>query len=91
MEFLKKLPLAWVIGSGGALLLGLLAGPVFLYWAGGKVAGAYGDPGGLLVLWSSIYADAASLGGAGLVFLFGPLVMFQMAWLGLWVLKNYAR
>ncbi len=77
----KKLPLPWLIGSAGALLAGLLAGPVVLYWMGGQLAGAYADPGGLLTLWASIYGDAARFRPAGLAFLLGPLIMFQIAWL----------
>ena len=41
------------------------------------------DPRGLLALWSSIYGDAVHLGGAGLILLLGPLLMFQIAWAGL--------
>jgi len=84
----KKMPLSWVIGSAAALLAGLLAGPVALYWMGGKLAGSYADPGGLLTLWTSIYGDAARLGGAGLAFLLGPLAMFQIAWIALAGLKK---
>ncbi len=75
------MPLPWVVGSAATLLAGLLAGPVALYWMGGKLAGAYADPGGLLTLWTSIYGDAARFGAAGLAFLLGPLVMFQIAWI----------
>ena len=75
------MPLPWVVGSAATLLAGLLAGPAALYWMGGKLAGAYADPGGLLTLWTSIYGDAARFGAAGLAFLLGPLVMFQIAWI----------
>jgi hypothetical protein len=85
------LSLPWLAGSAGALLLGLLAGPVVAYWLGGKVAGDYADPGGLLVFWTSIYGDALGFGGAGLIFLFGPLLMFQIGWGVLRVWKNYLR
>ena len=91
MEILKKLPLSWVIGSACALVVGLLAGPLVLYWFGGKVLGEYHDPGGLLALWSGIYGDAAHLGGAGLILLLGPLLIFQIAWAGLFVLRKYFR
>ena len=91
MEILKKLPLSWVLGSACALLAGLLAGPVALYWFGGKALGEYPDPGGLLTLWGSIYGDAVHLGGAGLIFLLGPLLMFQIAWVGLFALRKYLR
>ena len=84
----KKLPLPWVIGSAVTLLASLLAGPVVLYWLGGKLAGNYADPGGLLTLWRSIYGDAARFGAAGLLFLLGPLMMFQIAWLALAALKK---
>ncbi len=89
MEFLKRLPLPWVIGSLSALLLGLLVVPVAVYWVGGRVVGEYLDPGGLLALWGSIYGDAVRLRGAGLILLLGPLILFQIGWLGLWVRKNY--
>lgn len=75
------MPLPWAVGSAATLLAGLLAGPVALYWMGGKLAGAYADPGGLLTLWTSIYGDAARFGAAGLAFLLGPLAMFQIAWI----------
>ena len=88
---LKKLPLPWVVGTAGALMAGLLAGPVVLYWLGGKLAGPYADPAGLLALWGSIYADAARLRGAGLAFLLGPLLMFQIAWFGLAALRKLRR
>lgn len=81
----------WVAGSAGALLLGLLAGPVVVYWGGGRVAGEYADVGGLLALWGSIYGDAAGLGPAGLVLLLGPLLMFQVAWAAWLVWKKYVR
>ena len=84
----KKLPLPWVIGSAGTLLAGLLAGPVVLYWMGGKLAGAYADAGGLLALWGSIYGDAVRFGAAGLVFLLGPLMIFQIAWLAVAALRK---
>ncbi|WP_446830215.1 hypothetical protein [Candidatus Foliamicus sp.] len=87
----KNLPLPWVAGSAGALLAGFLAGPVVLYWLGGKLAGPYGDPAGLLALWGSIYGDAARLGGAGLAFLLGPLLIFQIAWFGLGALRKLRR
>lgn len=87
----KKLPLPWVAGSAAALLAGLLAGPVVLYWTGGKLAGAYADAGGLLTLWSSIYGDAVRFGPAGLVFLLGPLVIFQIAWFTLAALRKPRR
>ena len=91
MEILKKLPLSWVIGSACALLAGFLVGPIMLYWFGGKVLGEYSDPGGLLALWGSIYADAVHLGGAGLILLLGPLLVFQIAWASLFVLRKYLR
>ena len=91
MELLKKLPLSWVLGSASALVVGLLAGPVFLYWFGSKALGKYPDPGGLLALWGSIYGDAAHLGSAGLIFLLGPLLMFQIAWIGLFLWRKYLR
>ena len=78
-------------GSAGTLLLGLLAGPIVAYWLGGKAAGEYADPGGLLAFWTSIYGDAFRLGGAGLIFLFGPLLIFQIGWGALRVWKNYPR
>lgn len=90
MQILKKPPLSWVLGSACALLAGLLAGPLVLYWFGGKVL-EYSDPGGLLALWSSIYGDAVHLGGAGLILLLGPLLMFQIAWAGLFALRKYLR
>ena len=88
---LKKLPLIWTVGSACALLLGLLAGPAVLYWFGGKVFGEYPDAGGLLALWGSIYGDAVRFGGAGLILLLGPLIIFQIGWGGLLVLKKYLR
>ena len=91
MEILKKPPLSWVLGSACALLVGLLAGPLVLYWFGGKVLGEYSDPRGLLALWSSIYGDAVHLGGAGLILLLGPLLMFQIGWAGLFALRKYLR
>ncbi len=87
----KKLPLPWVAGSAGALLAGLLAGPVVLYWIGGKLAGDYGDPGGLLTLWANIYSDAAGFGAGGLMFLLGPLIIFQIVWLAAAALKKLRR
>lgn len=77
---LRRLTLPWIAGSAGALLLGLLAGPVVAYWMGGEIAGEYADPEGLLTFWASIYGDALGLGGAGLIFLLGPLLMFQVGW-----------
>lgn len=91
VKMLKRLPLSWTAGSACALLLGLLAGPVALYWLGGRIIGEYPDPGGLLALWRSIYADAARLGPAGLVFLLAPLAMFQAAWALLFAYRKYFR
>lgn len=91
MGALRKIPLPWVAGSLGALLLGFLAGPVAVYWVGGRVVGEYADVGGLLALWGSIYGDAVRLGPAGLTFLLGPLLMFQVVWAGLLVWKRYVR
>ena len=91
MASFRKLPLPWVLGSAGALLAGLLAGPVVLYWLGGKLAGAYADAAGLLALWRGIYGDALRLGGAGLIFLLGPLLLFQIAWLALVALRKLRR
>ena len=88
---LRRLSLPWMAGSTGALLLGLLAGPIVAYWIGGKAAGEYADPGGLLAFWTSIYADALRFGGAGLIFLFGPLLIFQIGWGALRVWKKYLR
>ena len=88
---LKRFSLPWAAGSAGAVLLGLLAGPVVAYWMGGKAAGEYADPGGLLVFWSSIYVDALSFGGAGLIFLLGPLIIFQIGWGALVAWKKYVR
>ena len=91
MGVLKKLPLPWVAGSAGTLLLGMLAGPVTAYWVGGRAVGEYADVGGLLAFWGSIYADAAGFGVAGLAFLLGPLLMFQVAWAARLVWKKYVR
>ncbi len=88
---LEKLPLPWILGSAGALLAGLLAGPAALYWIGGWLAGAYADPGGLPALWVRIYSDAIRFRGAGLVFLLGPLLMFQIVWLALAALGKLRR
>ncbi len=88
---LKRLPLPWVIGSACALLLGLLVGPVVVYWVGGKVVGDYADAGGLLALWGSIYGDAARLGGGGLILLLGPLIMFQIGWLVFRARKRFSN
>ena len=91
MGLSRKLPIPWVAGSAGALLLGMLAGPVAVYWVGGRAAGEYADVGGLLALWGSIYTDAVRFGGAGLIFLLGPLLMFQVAWAARLVWKKYVR
>lgn len=88
---LRRLSLPWMAGSAGALLLGLLAGPVVAYWLGEKAAGEYADAGGLLAFWTSIYGDAFGFGVAGLIFLFGPLLMFQIGWAALGVWKKYVR
>ncbi|MXW44984.1 MAG: hypothetical protein F4109_07990 [Gammaproteobacteria bacterium] len=88
---LGRLTLPWIAGSVGALLLGLLAGPIVAYWLGEKAAGEYADPGGLLVFWTSIYGDAFGFGIAGLVFLFGPLLMFQIGWAALRVWRKFVR
>lgn len=88
---MRRLSLPWMAGSAGALLLGLLAGPIVAYWLGGKAAGEYADPSGLLAFWTSIYGDALRLGGAGLIFLFGPLLIFQIGWGALRVWKKYLR
>lgn len=88
---LRRLSLPWMAGSAGALLLGLLAGPVVAYWLGEKAAGEYTDPGGLLAFWTSIYSDALGLGGAGLIFLLGPLLMFQVSWAALRVWRKFVR
>lgn len=87
----RRLTLPWIAGSAGALLLGLLAGPIVAYWLGEKAAGEYADPGGLLVFWTSIYDDALGFGGAGLIFLFGPLLMFQVGWAALRAWKKFVR
>ena len=88
---LRRLSVAWMAGSAGALLLGLLAGPVVAYWLGEKAAGEYADPGGLLVFWTSIYGDALEFGGAGLVFLLGPLLMFQIGWAAFRAWRKFVR
>lgn len=88
---LRRLSLPWIAGSAGALLLGLLAGPIVAYWLGGKAAGEYADPGGLLAFWTSIYGDAFGFGGAGLIFLLGPLLMFQIGWAALRVWRKFVR
>lgn len=87
----RKLPLLWVTGSAATLIAGLLAGPIALYWMGGRLAGEYANPGGLLALWASIYGDAARFGAAGLAFLLGPLAMFQIAWIALAAIKKLRR
>lgn len=91
MGILRQLSLPWAASSAGALLLGLLAGPIVAYWLGGKIAGEYADPGGLLAFWTRIYGDAISFGGAGLIFLLGPLLMFQIGWGALVAWKKYVR
>ena len=91
MPILRKLPAAWLAGSLAALLAGLLAGPLILYWAGEELAGAYADSAGMLGLWRSIYGDAAGFGGAGLVFLLGPLALFQIVWLAVAALRKTGR
>ena len=88
---LSRLSLPWIAGSAGALLLGLLAGPVVAYWLAGKAAGEYADPGGLLVFWTSIYGDALGFGVAGLIFLLGPLLMFQIGWAALRAWRKFVR
>lgn len=88
---LRRLSLPWMAGSAGALLLGLLAVPVAAYWMGGKAVGEYADPGGLLAFWTSIYADALRFRGAGLIFLLGPLLMFQIGWTAGLVWKKFLR
>ena len=70
---------------------GPLAGPVVAYWLGGKAAGAYADPRGLLAFWTSIYGDALGFGVAGLIFLLGPLIMFQIGWAALRAWKKFVR
>lgn len=91
MEWPRRLSFSWVASSAGALLAGLLAGPIVAYQVGGRAVGEYADPGGLLSFWSSIYNDAFGFGGAGLIFLLGPLLMFQIAWGGWLVWRNYLR
>ena len=88
---LGKLSLPWIAGSAGALLLGLLAGPIVAYWLGEKAAGEYADAGGLLAFWTSIYGDALGFGGAGLIFLLGPLLMFQIGWAAFHVWRKFVR
>ena len=87
----RRLSLPWMAGSAGALMLGLLAGPIVAYWLGEKIAGEYADPGGLLAFWTSIYGDALRFRGAGLIFLLGPLLMFQIGWAARLVWKKYVR
>ncbi|MDE0130239.1 MAG: hypothetical protein OXQ86_11855 [Gammaproteobacteria bacterium] len=91
MGLLRRLTLPWMAGSAGALLLGLLAGPIVAYWLGEKAAGEYADPGGLLAFWTSIYGDAFGFGGAGLIFLLGPLLMFQVGWAALRAWRKFVR
>ena len=88
---LRRLLLPWVTGSAGALLLGLLAGPVVAYWLGEKAAGEYANPRGLLAFWTSIYSDALGFGGAGLILLLGPLFMFQIGWAAFRIWRKFVR
>ena len=45
----------------------------------------------MLVQKTSIYGDAFGFGGAGLIFLLGPLLMFQIGWAALHAWRKFVR